>query len=115
MPVYNAGKYLKQSIESILNQTVADFEFLIFNDASTDDSLNIIKSYSDERIRVINSPINTGYVKHLNHGFQIARGTYFARMDADDISVPTRFEEQLTFLNLNPNIDIVGSYISVFN
>lgn len=114
MPVYNAGKYLSLAIESILNQTLGDFEFLIFNDASTDDSLNIIKSYDDNRIKLINSPVNTGYVKHLNDGFRLAQGKFIARMDADDISLPTRFEQQYNYLNQNTSIDFVGSYITAF-
>ncbi|HWB24567.1 MAG TPA: glycosyltransferase [Chitinophagaceae bacterium] len=114
MPVYNAGNYLRASIESILGQSQGDFEFLIFNDASTDNSLDIIKSYNDSRIKIIDSPVNTGYLKHLNHGLQLARGKYIARMDADDISLPQRFEEQVKYLRQNPSVKIVGSYITVF-
>jgi glycosyltransferase involved in cell wall biosynthesis len=114
MPVYNAEKYLKQAIDSILHQTYIDFELLIFNDASTDKSLEIIKGYTDQRIKIINSPINTGYVKHLNHGLSIANGKYIARMDADDIAHPERFEKQLVVMEKNPNVGVCGSNIEIF-
>ena len=110
MPVYNAGKYLNESIESILNQTFRDFEFIIFNDASTDNSLEIIKSYDDSRIVLIDSPVNTGYVKHLNHGLELAKGEYIARMDADDIALPQRFEKECEILN-NPKVILCGAAI----
>jgi len=109
MPVYNAEAYLRAAIESILNQTFTDFEFLIFNDASTDNSLIIINSYSDERIKVFNSTTNLGYIIHLNHGIEIAKGKYIARMDADDVSLPTRFEKQVAFLEQHSNIALVGT------
>lgn len=115
MPVYNAAKFLRQSIDSVLSQTFKDFEFLIFNDASTDDSLVIIKSYTDPRIKLITSEVNTGYLPHLNHGFKIARGKYIARMDADDISHPERFQQQFDYLEQNTNVQIAGSFITLFS
>lgn len=99
MPVYNTEKYLHEAIESILNQTFADYEFLIFNDGSTDKSLDIIQSYADQRIKIINSELNRGYIHHLNQGIAMASGTYIARMDADDMSLPTRFEKQIQLLS----------------
>lgn len=109
MPVYNAEQYLKSSIESILKQTFRDFEFLIFNDASTDNSFKIIASYNDTRIVPFNSDKNKGYVEHLNHGIRIARGQYIARMDADDICAPDRLLKQVEFLNHNPEVGICGT------
>ena len=84
MPVYNGASFLRDSIESILGQTLSDFEFLIVNDGSTDNSTDIIKSYSDSRIRLINNSINAGWVKVLNQGMGLASGDYIVRMDCDD-------------------------------
>lgn len=113
MPVYNGEKFLKQSIESILNQTYNDFEFIIINDGSTDNSLEIIKRYVaiDERIILI-SQENKGIVEALNKGIDISSGKYIARMDCDDISLPNRFKVQLDFMRENTNVDILGTYIS---
>lgn len=120
MSVYNAEKYLRESIESILNQTYTEFEFIIVNDGSTDSSLEIIKSYKDERIVLINQN-NTGLAKSLNNGIEKSRSIFIARMDADDISLPDRLQKQYEFLSQNPeyvvigsnakNIDINGNYI----
>lgn len=109
LPVYNAEKYIKDALQSIINQTFNDFELWIFNDASTDNSLQIIKSFKDSRIKVFDSPINQGYVHYLNKGLGKATTKYIARMDADDISDMTRFEKQITFLEQNPTIAIVGT------
>ncbi len=114
MPVYNAEKYLREAIESILNQTFTDFEFLIFNDGSTDSSLEIINSYKDERIILAYNDKNTGYVQHLNEGIKRAKGKYIARMDADDIALPKRFEKQVAFLEKNPVYILCGSRIRCF-
>ena len=99
MPVFNAKLYLEESIESILNQSVKNFEFIIINDGSTDNSLDIIRQYKkiDSRIKVINQE-NQGVTKSLNVGIKISKGKYLARMDADDISVKNRFEEQIKWL-----------------
>lgn len=114
MPVYNAGSYLSQSIESILNQSFSDFEFLIYNDGSTDNSDHIIRSYSDKRIRYTNFEQNRGYVHILNRGLNESKGDYIARMDADDISISTRFEEQIAFLEKKPAVGICGSWFENF-
>lgn len=108
MPVFNASKYLDEAIVSILNQTFTDFEFLIINDGSTDNSLEIIQQYADIRIRVINQK-NTGVAIALNNGLSLATGTYICRFDADDICEPERIEKQLNFLKHNPEYCIVGS------
>ena len=110
MPVYNAEEYLAEAIESILNQSFTDFELLIFNDASTDQSLDIIKGYSDSRIHVIDCPVNEGIVKRLNDGIALAKGQYIARMDADDISLPLRFEIQIKLLDEHPEVGLCGTW-----
>ena len=111
MPVYNAEKYVHQAIESILNQSFGNFELLIFNDCSTDKSKEIILSFNDPRIQLIDSPENTGYVKHLNHGLEMAKGKYIARMDADDISMPDRFQKQVEFLDRHEEVAVCGTFI----
>ncbi|MBT2289847.1 glycosyltransferase family 2 protein [Paenibacillus albidus] len=110
MPVYNGEKYLAEAIESILNQTFADFEFLIINDASKDRTVEIIESYKDERIRLVHNEQNLRLIATLNKGIGLARGTYLARMDADDISVPQRLERQVAFLDANPGIAVCGCW-----
>ena len=110
MPVYNCEMHVQQAIESILNQTVTDFEFLIIDDASTDNTLLLVKEYKDTRIKIIEKPINSGYTNSLNLALNIAQGKYIARMDGDDISFPERFEKQLKFLESNQDIVVCGSY-----
>ena len=110
MSVYNGEKYLREAIDSILNQTFPDFEFLIVDDGSTDNSLEIINSYQDTRINLIKNHNNQGLVYSLNRGLALAKGEYIARMDCDDISFPNRLEKQVNFLDNNLDIGIVGSY-----
>ena len=114
LPVYNAGKFLNESIDSILNQTVEDFEFIIIDDASIDNSIEIIQSYQDNRIRFFRNKQNLGISKTLNFGISKAKGKFIARMDADDIALRYRFQEQLQFMNNNLDIDICGSYVQHF-
>ncbi len=110
MPVYNAKRYLKEAIESVLNQTYPHFEFIIVDDGSTDKSLDILKQYKnkDPRIRII-SRSNTGIVGALNDGIEAAQGEFIARMDADDIALPARFNRQLELMNSDPNLVILGT------
>jgi len=110
LPVYNAEKYIKEAIESMLNQTFRDFELLIINDGSTDKSLEIITSCKDGRIRLIVNEKNEGLIYSLNKGIEMAQGEYIARMDADDICMPERLEIQVEFMENNPNIGVVGSW-----
>ena len=114
MPVYNGEKYLREAIESILNQTFANFEFLIINDGSTDNSADIIKSYDDKRIRYINNGENLQLIAALNKGLDLAQCEYIARMDCDDISLPQRLEKQVNFLDENKRVGICGSWIERF-
>ena len=113
MPVYNGSKFLNYSIKSILNQTYRNFEFVIVNDGSTDDSEKIIKSFKDERIKYFKLE-HLGISKTLNFGLSKSTYDLVARMDADDISVTTRFEEQLNFLSHNPQYDVVSSWYAMF-
>ncbi len=113
MPVYNAELYLRQAIDSILSQNFGDFEFLIFNDGSTDRSKEIIQSFTDPRIHFIDFEYNQGYVALLNIGLQKARGKYIARMDADDIAHPDRFQKQYEFLEQNEEYILCGTNFRV--
>lgn len=108
MPAYNAAHYIGEAIASVLQQTFTDFELLIVNDGSTDDTLEIIDTFRDERIVVINQP-NRGVADALNTGLLHARAPYIARFDADDICYPYRLEKQIRFLQDNPEYILVGS------
>lgn len=109
LPVYNSERYLRQAVDSIINQTLRDFELIIINDGSTDQSGSILHEYTkyDDRIRLIERE-NRGLTKSLNEGIQLSRGNWIARMDADDISHPQRLQLQLKKLIEN-KADIVGS------
>lgn len=112
MSVYNDEKYLKSSIESILNQSFREFEFLIFDDASTDRSREILENYArqDARIKLVLNDVNMGLSANLARGVRISQGSYIARMDADDIAFNNRIELQYSYITTN-NIDILGSYV----
>ena len=114
LPVYNAAEYIAESIQSILNQTFTDFEIILINDCSTDTTADILGNFTDSRIRIINNTVNLKVVKTLNLGLGLARGEFIARMDADDISHPRRFEEQVAYLNANPSVDICGTWVRTF-
>jgi len=114
MPVYNAEKYLDEAVESILNQTYSDFELIIINDCSNDNSEKIILSYDDSRIKYIKNETNLGVALSLNRGLDEACGEYIARMDADDISLPLRFEKQLEFMEKNANVAVCGCEAELF-
>lgn len=111
MSVYNGKKFLHEAIESILSQTFKDFEFIIIDDGSVDESVDIIRSYKDDRIRLIRQN-NHGLVFSFNKGVRLARSEFIARMDADDISLPTRFEKEVTLLAGNKHIGLVGSFFT---
>lgn len=114
MPLYNGEKYLKEAIDSILNQTYSDFELLLINDASTDSTETIINSYHDYRIVYIKNEENLGLIKTLNKGLDLAKGEFIARMDQDDISLPERFEKQIAILEKNPEIGVCGTWFTLF-
>jgi len=115
MPVYNGETYLAEAIESILNQTFADFEFVIIDDGSTDNTWDILTNFHDSRIRLVTNNHNMGITKTLNKGLQLARSNYVARMDADDICVPKRLQRQKAFLDENLNFAMVGSWIEIID
>lgn len=115
MPVYNGESYLCEAIESILQQSYTNFEFLILNDGSSDRSEEIIRSYTDSRIRLINNATNMQLIATLNRGLDQAQGKYIVRMDADDISLPQRIERQVEWLEKNPEYGLVGSWFEDFN
>ncbi len=112
MPVYNAERYVAEAIESILNQTFNNFEFIIIDDGSTDNSLKILKDYAhrDKRIRLV-SRENKGLIKTLNEGVALAITPLIARMDADDISYSERFAKQIAFFKSHPDCGVVGSKV----
>ncbi|MDX2254096.1 MAG: glycosyltransferase [Pseudanabaenaceae cyanobacterium bins.39] len=115
MPVYNGEKYLREAIDSILNQTFRDFEFLIIDDGSSDRSLEIINSYQDHRISLVRNETNLGLITTLNKGLSLARGEYIARMDCDDISFCDRLEKQVAYLDAHPEISLLGTNAQIIN
>ena len=112
LPVYNAQGYLRESIESILGQTFADFELIIINDGSTDDSKAIMDSYADTRIVIIDQK-NAGLPVSLNRAIAKAKGKYLARQDADDVSLPTRLSEQVAYLEAHPDSALLGTWAQI--
>jgi glycosyltransferase involved in cell wall biosynthesis len=108
MPAFNAEKYIREAIESVLVQTFSDFELLIVNDGSTDNTGKIIRDFNDTRISCIEQP-NAGIAHALNIGLARARGKYIARFDADDICFPQRLEKQVRFLEEHPDYVLTGS------
>ena len=109
LPVYNAQNYIREAIDSILSQTYKDFELIVINDGSTDESVKIIQSYTDKRIVFVNNTQNVGLIKTLNIGLKLAKGKFIARMDADDIALPERFQLQLNKFESNKNLIVVSS------
>jgi glycosyltransferase involved in cell wall biosynthesis len=108
MAAYNAESFIRESIQSVLDQTFGQFEFIIINDGSTDLTRHIIKSFADPRIIYLEQ-VNKGLASALNEGLKIARGIYVARFDADDICYPDRLEKQYEFMILNPSYVIAGA------
>ena len=116
MPVYNSERYVARAVESILCQTFGDFEFIIIDDGSTDDSGGILEDFAvkDRRIRLVRRA-NTGYAVALNEGLGMARGEFVARMDSDDVSRPERFARQVEFLRAKPEVVAVGGQVVVID
>jgi len=112
LPVYNGSKTVKRAVESILSQTFKDFEFLIINDGSKDDTPEILDSFDDNRIRILHQK-NSGLVFSLNRGVKTSQGRYIARMDADDIALPDRLQKQVDFMEKNPSVAVLGTAVSV--
>ena len=114
IPVYNGEKYIREALESVLNQTYRNLEVIIINDGSKDSSLEVLQSYDDSRIKLY-SRENKGLAATLNEGIQLAKGEFIARQDQDDISSPERVEKQLDFLNRNPEVGMVGCWASIID
>jgi glycosyltransferase involved in cell wall biosynthesis len=115
MCVYNGQDYLADAVQSVLHQTFGDFEFLIVNDGSTDRSAAILSSFGDQRIRIIDNGNNLGLIRSLNIGLDAAKGEFVARMDADDICTPDRFQKQIAFFDSHPDVGICGSWLSIID
>lgn len=115
MCVYNSSLHVKEAMESILSQTFKNFEFIVVNDGSTDGSEAIILSYSDPRIKYIRNPENLGLIASLNKGIEASSGKYIARMDADDISLPERLQEQYAYMESHPLLGVCGSDYDQFD
>lgn len=113
MPVYNVENYIKEAVESILNQTYSNFEFIIIDDCSTDKTLEFLSQLKDPRVVLVKKEKNSGYTNSINYGLKIAKGKYIARMDGDDISMFTRIEEQVIFMEDNPDIDVCGAWFNI--
>lgn len=108
LPVYNGARYLKEAIDSVLAQTLRDFELIIIDDGSVDESAAIVKTYADARIRFFQQP-NHGLAATLNRGIALAAGEFIARQDQDDICFPERFRKQVDFLKAHPQVGMVGT------
>ena len=117
MAVYNGEEFLQDSILSVLNQTYKNFEFVIVNDGSTDNTAKILEEFSknDSRIKIVNNIENIGLTKSLNRGIRESVGEYIARLDAGDLSTPDRIEREVDFLNKNKDIGLVGSWMQIID
>lgn len=114
MPVYNGERYLADTMHSILSQSYRDFEFLIVDDGSTDQSLAIVESFNDPRIRIVQNPERMKLSGALNRGIQESTGAYIARMDGDDIALPDRLGKQVEFLDTHAEIGLCGTWFKRF-
>jgi hypothetical protein len=110
MPAYNADQFLAQAVESVLGQTYANWELLLMNDGSTDRTREVALSFADPRIRLIDNEANLGLTPTLNRGIGLARGTYLARLDADDVAYPQRLAVQVAYLEQHPAVGMCGAW-----
>jgi len=115
MPVFNVENYISHAIDSILSQSFEDFEFIIIDDASTDNTASILSKYNDSRIVLIRNIRQIGVARSINKGIYYSRGKYIARMDGDDISLKDRFEKQIAYMEYYSNIGICGSFFKIIN
>ena len=115
MSVYNGEKYLRQAIDSILNQTLRDFEFVIYDDCSNDSTAEIINSYSDTRIVYRRNSSNKGLTANLADGVKRSAARYIARMDADDVAYSNRLKRQVEWMDVHPEITILGTPVKYFS
>ncbi|MCY4540943.1 MAG: glycosyltransferase family A protein [Rhodobacteraceae bacterium] len=114
MVVRNGEKYIEEAIQSVLEQTFADFEFIIVDDNSTDNTVSIVQSFADNRILLTSNPGRPGKIDGLNHGYGMARGKYLANMDADDICTNSRLDVQYNYMESHPEIGILGGNAIAF-
>lgn len=117
MPLYNAERFVGESIESLMAQTLSDFELIVIDDCSTDGSAAVVEELQrrDPRIKLLRNERNLGAASTRNRGLDAARGEFIAFLDADDICIPERFEKQIAFLKAHPGVDVCGSYYLIFN
>ena len=109
MPVHNGARYIRQAIESVLGQTYDDLELIAIDDASTDETVEIIKAYASPKVRLIQNERNIGHAASANRAIKQSRGVYIARLDADDVSLPRRIERQVDFLEKHPRVGLIGT------
>lgn len=114
LPVYNGAPWIRETLNSLLEQTCGEFEIIAINDGSKDDSLSVLRSYSDPRIRVVDQA-NQGLAATLNIGIGLARSRFLARQDQDDVSLPRRLELQVRFLEAHPEVGAVGTWASIID
>lgn len=112
LPAFNAANWLSAALDSVLAQSLSDFELLVIDDGSTDSTAELLGRYADTRLRVVRRA-NRGLVDVLNHGIELSRGKYIARMDADDVAHPRRLARQVTFLEAHPQVGICGTWFRV--
>jgi glycosyltransferase involved in cell wall biosynthesis len=110
VPIFNAEPFLRESLNSVFAQTFRDFELLAIDDGSTDGSHEVLSSFHDSRLRMVNNSANRGLIFTLNRGLELAEGEYVARLDADDIAMPERLDRQVAFLDSRPAIALIGSF-----
>ncbi|MBD2260573.1 glycosyltransferase [Pseudanabaena sp. FACHB-2040] len=117
MTAFNSSAYLSEAVESILNQTFSDFEFIVIDDCSTDDTWEILSSYAarDERISLVRNEENLGTAKSSNKGLCLAKGEYIARFDSDDIALPNRLQEQVKYMESNPSVALITTPVEYIN
>lgn len=115
LPTYNCDSFIKECMDSLLGQSFTDFEVLVVDDASKDETVPIIQAYQDDRIKLHIKKQNSGYTDSLNWAIREARGNYIARMDGDDVCHPQRFEKQIDYLKNNPDVVILGTYAQVID
>lgn len=111
MPVYNGARFLSEAIDSILNQDLDDFELIVVNDGSIDDTYKVLKRVHHPKLQVVTLPVNCGPVTARNVGLAMARGQYMAVMDADDVAISNRLSLQANFMDLNLNVHVLGGQI----
>lgn len=114
LPAYNASKTISDTIQSILKQDFTDWELLVINDGSSDDTADVVTSFADERIFLFNNDENKGLIYSLNKGIDLARGEFLARIDSDDIALPQRFSKQIELMEKRPNVIVCGSFMETF-